>query len=453
MSGIRAIRNMTGGSKKFAGDWQRHPLVFGSCAQSSMKQTKNQKKESDAPKKRGNKGDFHGQHEEFLISRLDDYLEVSKKKTTPVFFSKLFFNYWLRFPWTLAIDEEPTSETPVDVRLDVLLSEADHEAKTKVLAHMELKIRSWFQYRKGWVAGGNPFTPWLVHIAKSAAGLPPHRLVEYQAYMQDEHYGVKVKEAFEKEHPDKVHVRDAVNLRGAVARWLQEESDEVRAEMRNEVQREYEEAMKEFKSGRGEVTELGTDEADMARARELLMPTVAPLLEMLAVQTGYHFTLLAGRIDRPNFDLKTINVGKTKEGKGQKALDFTSWDPKGYAANVAPQFMRFLLATAAKPNESKVSSSGQGAPATPSVPAATPNVPAATPSAPTDATSTLVEGDISGQPALPARPGMPTDAECRAQGGAPPHMQGASRKGQMAMPEPDKQRQRLHELQRMLEYS
>jgi hypothetical protein len=49
-------------------------------------------------KKRGNKGDFHGQRLEFLNVNMERYVQASKKTKTTVFFRRLFKAYWKIFP-------------------------------------------------------------------------------------------------------------------------------------------------------------------------------------------------------------------------------------------------------------------------------------------------------------------------------------------------------------------
>jgi hypothetical protein len=82
-----------------------------------------------------------------------------------------------------------------------------------VLKKLIQKIRSWFTYCRGCIMGGkNAFMPLLARMAKATRGNAPHCLAEYQVYMQDEWYKEKVKEVFEREHPDKVGTKDMLNM-------------------------------------------------------------------------------------------------------------------------------------------------------------------------------------------------------------------------------------------------
>jgi hypothetical protein len=69
-------------------------------------------KQSAAPapkekQKPGNKGDFQGQHLEFLNSRMPDYLETSKKGKTRTLWPNLLRDYWEKFDWRLAMNQDP----------------------------------------------------------------------------------------------------------------------------------------------------------------------------------------------------------------------------------------------------------------------------------------------------------------------------------------------------------
>jgi hypothetical protein len=69
------------------------------------------------------------------------------------------------------------------------------------------------------------------------------------------------------------------------------------------------------------------------------------LLQALRAYTGYHITLIAGRITDNSFDLRSLHAGKTQHNEGEdRGQDFTEWDQKGYKAHVLDQFMRYLVA-------------------------------------------------------------------------------------------------------------
>lgn len=69
-----------------------------------MPRTQTNPSAAKAPKKRGNKGDFHGSRLEFLNARVETYVNSGKG---PDFWATLMAAYWDRFPWTVPINEEP----------------------------------------------------------------------------------------------------------------------------------------------------------------------------------------------------------------------------------------------------------------------------------------------------------------------------------------------------------
>ena len=93
---------------------------------------------SDTPKvkkKPGNPGDFRGAREDFLMSRLEEYVTASKTKKTPDFWPGLFKDYWARFHWTLTLKQEP-ADTDV-YPSDDALTDAQKEAKAATQTKMK----------------------------------------------------------------------------------------------------------------------------------------------------------------------------------------------------------------------------------------------------------------------------------------------------------------------------
>lgn len=76
--------------------------------------------EDEAPrKKRGQPTDFKGQRLDFLTEKIPDYLAAaqikgkeSNKSGLPVFWAKLFAEYWDKFPWDLPFDKDPDPNAP-----------------------------------------------------------------------------------------------------------------------------------------------------------------------------------------------------------------------------------------------------------------------------------------------------------------------------------------------------
>jgi hypothetical protein len=98
-------------------------------------------------KKPGNKGDFHGVHLEYLLSRLEEYLTTSKVGQTRVWWPKLMKEYWEKFHWHLNLAEEPV-EGDVS-RPDNALSAADALLKTKRMEDIKQVSSSRICGRKG----------------------------------------------------------------------------------------------------------------------------------------------------------------------------------------------------------------------------------------------------------------------------------------------------------------
>lgn len=69
-------------------------------------------KQKRPPKKRGNKGDFHGSRLAYLNSRLTAYNLAGTKVSFPDFWLETMRGYWSRFPWYIPITEEPPAEIP-----------------------------------------------------------------------------------------------------------------------------------------------------------------------------------------------------------------------------------------------------------------------------------------------------------------------------------------------------
>ncbi|KAF8137967.1 hypothetical protein K438DRAFT_1786184 [Mycena galopus ATCC 62051] len=82
------------------------------------------------------------------------------------------------------------------------------------------------------------------------------------------------------------------------------------------------------------------DPEHQADARTRFTSVVLPLLQALRSYTGFHITLIAGRVDEGKFDLRSLHAGKTKFGDDKDGgQDFTEWDGAGYKNHVLNQFM------------------------------------------------------------------------------------------------------------------
>ena len=101
------------------------------AASTSAKPPKSRK----PPKKRGNKGDFHGSRKQYLTSLLPAYDAARGKSGFADFWSDTFSGYWRRFPWTVPIDQEPPATLPEDDLSK--LSEEEMKQRADILTNTE----------------------------------------------------------------------------------------------------------------------------------------------------------------------------------------------------------------------------------------------------------------------------------------------------------------------------
>ncbi|KAJ7160834.1 hypothetical protein C8R46DRAFT_1038057 [Mycena filopes] len=183
---------------------------------------------TEAPKKRGNQGDFKGERLAFLESRLDKFREHSTNKTlqTEDWWSTVWGEYWRLFPnWKEPLDAERSGATADDAplvsagasgsstngsgatsALDNASSgeEVNGKDKATVMAEIEAKIKCWYGYwQNATKAGKNPFAKWLQQL-RSVDDRPPKRLHDYQVYTQDEEKNLESNRVFEERYPDPV---------------------------------------------------------------------------------------------------------------------------------------------------------------------------------------------------------------------------------------------------------
>ncbi|KAJ7024472.1 hypothetical protein C8F04DRAFT_1239615 [Mycena alexandri] len=299
--------------------------------------------DDDAPKKRGNPGDFHGKREEFLREHLEEYIAASEARGTRTFWPTLFGKWWALFPWTLPIEKDSTDGIELDTRPDTALSDDERAQKRAVLDAMETKIKSWYNYQRAHHGGGakNPWAPLLKELRDNVNAPAPKRLADFQCYMQRPEYKEEIQRLFEERHPDKIRGRGTINERAAIAReLLAAESVEVKKKIHELADAEHEEEMKDWRATKNGTKELTEEEKEAARARWAV--TIAPLLKILSDYTGYKISMIVGQIDKTTwkFDIRSLHEGKTAKGD-----DWPTWAADGaYNDHVVRQFMRFLLA-------------------------------------------------------------------------------------------------------------
>ncbi|KAJ7040208.1 hypothetical protein C8F04DRAFT_1253967 [Mycena alexandri] len=281
---------------------------------------------SKSKKKPGNKGDFHGTREEFLVSQLPAYLDASKRGKTRDFWPMLFKAWFERYHWRLELDQEPT---PTDLfPPDNLLTTEEFMDKGKKQNKLKEKLKTWYNHRRtsmGLVQ--NPFSDWLARL-RLPAEKPPKRITDYQYYMQHEDFKDAVKEKFDADHWDAPR-REHLALRCKIARAMfEQEPEAVKIRMREEARHEQEEEVRAWRDAKSGLPDLDPEEQAEARAR--FSGVVMPLLQALRAHTGFHITLLAGRIEGSSVDLVSVHAGSTKPDGVDGGADFTEWDPSAY---------------------------------------------------------------------------------------------------------------------------
>ncbi|KAJ7204808.1 hypothetical protein GGX14DRAFT_398144 [Mycena pura] len=337
--------------------------------------------ESDAdegPLKRGQPSDFKGQRLKFLQDNIPAYIEASKynkspeskkSKGTRAWFPIFFAQYWEKFPWRLPFDEDPPPAGPPAMldtaedgftALDVNLTPEEEERKAATQKEIKGKIKRWFSRQRPTSMGmyGNPYFTWLSRLRRHEDEPPPKRPLDFQFYMRHPDYKEKVAERFQELYSDEPRAAH-IALRCQVARELPaEESDEVRAQLKQECDDAHAEEMAVYEEGGDALPSVDPEVQKEARAK--FMATVAPLLEGLRAYTGYTINLVTGAIEGDRFDVRSANTGLV----GGK--DWAQWDPTSYA-EVLKKYANFVQAV-----HLESSGSSSSAPVTAAPPPAAP---------------------------------------------------------------------------------
>ncbi|KAJ7499526.1 hypothetical protein FB451DRAFT_1385225 [Mycena latifolia] len=263
--------------------------------------------EAAAPKKRGNKGDFHGQRLAFLNENLAEYITA-----LPVW-------YWQKFPWYLPLNEELADDMEPDTMLDIDLTDEEAKQKGEVLTKMEGKLEAWFNYRRAQSDGSAAKNPWTGLIAKMRRAQdapPPKHLPDFQVYMQQADVRKKIKALMEGQHPGGTVNRGGINLHGAIARELLEnETEEECKRVHKEGDEAHEAAIAEQKAAQDERVLLSEEDMVESVARKCLPAMVAPLLKLIADAMGYHCSLIVGWIygeGNKKYEIRSMHEGRMK---------------------------------------------------------------------------------------------------------------------------------------------
>ncbi|KAJ7755133.1 hypothetical protein B0H16DRAFT_1722345 [Mycena metata] len=361
-----------------------HPTVdLSTLFMAKTKQIKNQNAPPKQKQKPGNKGDFHGKRYDFPVANLDVYLAASREGHTRKFWPDLFENYWARFYWRLALNEEPEDENGGAV--SEVLTKEDEDEKARIqksikgvsfpqssscgpaAKHKVQKIKTWYNHHRGAMGlTNNPYTPWLARLRRPDQ-VCPKRVTDYQYYMQHDDYKEAVQNEFKTRHWDRPHNEHLALRCKVVCEFFEAEPEDVKDRIRLDAREEHEEEVARWRDAEDGLPSTNEEEQQEARVR--FSAVVSPLLVALKVYTGYDMTLIAGRIvddgggaGNEKYDILNIHVGRMKSKDGQEGADIMQWDPEGYKGSFLRQFALFLRA---KANESDSPTSPPNQPSPP----------------------------------------------------------------------------------------
>ncbi|KAJ7642310.1 hypothetical protein DFH06DRAFT_1137331 [Mycena polygramma] len=302
-------------------------------------------------KKPGNKGDFHGKRADFLTGKMDEYLTASKRGKTRDFYPRLFKDYWMQFNWCLPLDKDPSAADNFPAN-SAQLSEEEMKQKGRTQADVQRKIKTWYNHRRTAMGlTSNPFTPWLSRLRRPE-GKAPKRITDYQYYMQHDKYKDSVNALFMERHWDAPRDEHLARRCDVARELFKLEPQTVKDEIRKEAQAELEAERTRWEDAEEGLPSL--EEAEQEEARARFTGVVTPLLQALRAYTGYHVSMIAGRVVDGQFELKSVHAGTTKAATGEEGVDWTDWDKKGYKDHVLDQWMRYLVAADRAPGDSAV---------------------------------------------------------------------------------------------------
>ncbi|KAK7435293.1 hypothetical protein VKT23_019738 [Stygiomarasmius scandens] len=344
-------------------------------------------------KKRGNKGNFHGQHLQCLQEEVKGWLRASKSGKT-VWLTAFWDRWFKKYRWHLGECPEEFSKvepivvqtpegayatnhaTPASAGLsredfDALSKKRD-EARDEVVAlgkkvckyclreclqrlrNIAQQLQSWFHRQTGKakaVAGAGVFSDLIQNLCQVSH--PPRRPVDYKFYMNHPDHMEKCRTAFKTEW-DTAGLPNSQRLhfQCKVAECLyNEEDEEVKEELKAQALNEYNDnlaAYEELTNGDLTLEGLATF-GDLSKevCRQNLTRFMAPLLELLRQVTDMPMCFIAGKPPAPgagvdDFELVTVTSGRTV---GPDPKEFEEFDREAFTKHVIGQFMLFLLKT------------------------------------------------------------------------------------------------------------
>ncbi|KAJ7219929.1 hypothetical protein GGX14DRAFT_559743 [Mycena pura] len=294
-------------------DRQNPPDAGIDQTSASSKKKKPKKKPGDPPQKRGNKGNFHGKRLEFLNNLVP-----------ACFWDTTMPAYHDAFPWRLPRDQDPPDDAEELAQYARAPENAEEEKKmAEVIEHVEEKIINWFSRKRSQLNPNNPFQPMLKQL-RAPQGPAPRRIPIHQFYMAQAEFAPNIAAEFKRLGYEDKPMVDHINLRNVIAKeMLKNEPEEVQMRMKREVEEEYVEALERHQAGLEGLP--SPDEADQAEARQRMASVAQQFLDLLQAYTGYHLTLLAGRVSSTgrlrDVDVTSLHAGVSTTSPGH--LDFS----------------------------------------------------------------------------------------------------------------------------------
>ncbi|KAJ8514956.1 hypothetical protein ONZ45_g7563 [Pleurotus djamor] len=308
-----------------------------------------QKDTTEAPRKRGNRGDFQGRRLQHLDQAFSDYMAASSISSTKVteWFNNDFFPGWFeKFPWYIPL----TEEVPVDIdvekgeaELSAEVNDMKEDAKKAICS----KLKTWLNYQRTArkeKAATNAWQPWLNQL-RDASSVRPRRLNDWQYFIKFEVFFEEVEAAFSaKWPPDSFPNEERLNkVREVAEELLKSKGDEVKQRIHQEADAQHNEAMAKW--NKGSWTEDVTDPEERAAAINALSQVVQPLLDGIRAMTGLYIGMFAVDVTSDESAALSdrihgfyLDAGKCSDGK-----TFSKYDPKGFKV-CSKLFARFVMA-------------------------------------------------------------------------------------------------------------
>ncbi|KAK7441193.1 hypothetical protein VKT23_016674 [Stygiomarasmius scandens] len=321
-------------------------------------------------RKRGNRGNFHGDRLDYLEKELPGWLRLSRAEKS-LWLTEFYSRWFKKFRWHLtdcpaefaALEPDlPTSTDPntestrlPEEDLDALKKKRDRE-RGEVMKKGKKQLAAWFwrQTSKASqpIAGAEHFAG-LIRLLGNV-GHAPRRIPLYKFYMTHPDFEDECHRVFqERWSSGGLDRKFRLHFQCQVAEELyNQESEEVKARIEMEAAEHLEEKLSTYKqlmNGEKLTLESLNEFGEMSKeiCRQNLVKFLQPLLDTLRLLTDLSFFLVAGAPPAPGaakdeFTVLTISSGSTVGPDPKKFEEFNRDD---FTKNVIGQFLVFLLKT------------------------------------------------------------------------------------------------------------